>query len=191
MHHRISESASNRRQASSLLLSCCLQVDSRQEIAAGSAEEVEIRACTIAAVEALRRELSSRLQDNVAAAPTPLVAQTAAGIGGVATVGAASAADAAPVAACPPSGGPAAADAPGLAAGSEGGRALPNASTPAEAPAAAAAAAEAAAAAVGLSPEAAAGADVTAVAVDWWLWGRGEAERDTAPPHHRTLTIFY
>mmetsp|Transcript_32531 Transcript_32531/g.71107 ORF Transcript_32531/g.71107 Transcript_32531/m.71107 type:complete len:224 (-) Transcript_32531:795-1466(-) len=29
------------------------------------------------------------------------------------------------------------------------------------------------------------------VAVDWWLWERGEATREISPPHHRTHTIFY
>ena len=29
------------------------------------------------------------------------------------------------------------------------------------------------------------------VQLDWWLWGAGEAVRATAPPHHRTLSIFY
>lgn len=30
-----------------------------------------------------------------------------------------------------------------------------------------------------------------AVQLDWYLWDRGERERDIAPPHHRTLTTFY
>ncbi|BDA49250.1 Queuosine salvage protein [Coccomyxa sp. Obi] len=29
------------------------------------------------------------------------------------------------------------------------------------------------------------------VQLDWFLWERGERERETAPPHHRTLTTFY
>eukprot|EP01012_Entosiphon_sulcatum_P041562 TRINITY_DN55419_c0_g1_i1.p1 TRINITY_DN55419_c0_g1~~TRINITY_DN55419_c0_g1_i1.p1 ORF type:complete len:330 (-),score=57.11 TRINITY_DN55419_c0_g1_i1:86-1051(-) len=35
------------------------------------------------------------------------------------------------------------------------------------------------------------GQTITAVEVDWILWGRGEAQRDSIKPHHRTLTIFY
>lgn len=31
----------------------------------------------------------------------------------------------------------------------------------------------------------------TSVVIDWWLWERGERERAAAPPHHRTLSIFY
>lgn len=30
-----------------------------------------------------------------------------------------------------------------------------------------------------------------AVQIDWLLWARGEAARDTLPPHHRTRTRFY
>ncbi|CAL8464125.1 g3660 [Coccomyxa elongata] len=29
------------------------------------------------------------------------------------------------------------------------------------------------------------------VQLDWFLWERGERERETAPPHHRTWTTFY
>lgn len=29
------------------------------------------------------------------------------------------------------------------------------------------------------------------IELDWTLWEIGEAARLTAPPHHRTLTIFY
>ncbi|GMH37463.1 hypothetical protein BSKO_05336 [Bryopsis sp. KO-2023] len=29
------------------------------------------------------------------------------------------------------------------------------------------------------------------VQLDWWLWEKGEAARDTDPPHHRTMTVFY
>ena len=29
------------------------------------------------------------------------------------------------------------------------------------------------------------------VQIDWLLWGIGEAERKTAPPHHRCRTTFY
>lgn len=30
-----------------------------------------------------------------------------------------------------------------------------------------------------------------ALQLDWFLWERGERERATAPPHHRTRTTFY
>ena len=35
--------------------------------------------------------------------------------------------------------------------------------------------------------------DVTAVALDWFLWTEGERQRDDAGAgkHHRTLTVFY
>ena len=33
--------------------------------------------------------------------------------------------------------------------------------------------------------------DALAIQVDWLLWERGEAARDTLPPHHRVHTIFY
>jgi hypothetical protein len=38
-----------------------------------------------------------------------------------------------------------------------------------------------------------AGAPPCSVQLDWWLWGVGEAQRDAegAPPHHRTLTMYY
>jgi hypothetical protein len=29
------------------------------------------------------------------------------------------------------------------------------------------------------------------VQLDWFLWERGERERDSTPAHHRTLTTFY
>ncbi|KAK9820576.1 hypothetical protein WJX72_011811 [[Myrmecia] bisecta] len=29
------------------------------------------------------------------------------------------------------------------------------------------------------------------VQLDWWLWDAGETARETSPPHHRTLTVFY
>ncbi|GAP64445.1 hypothetical protein ARMA_2868 [Ardenticatena maritima] len=35
------------------------------------------------------------------------------------------------------------------------------------------------------------GYDVPAVQVDWLLWERAEAVRESLPPHHRTLTIYY
>lgn len=36
-----------------------------------------------------------------------------------------------------------------------------------------------------------AGHPMLAVQVDWLLWNLGEARRDSLPPHHRTLTVFY
>ena len=33
--------------------------------------------------------------------------------------------------------------------------------------------------------------EALAVQVDWLLWERGEAARDTLPPHHRVHTVFY
>jgi hypothetical protein len=32
---------------------------------------------------------------------------------------------------------------------------------------------------------------VLSITLDWLLWGVGEKARETAPPHHRTLTVFY
>lgn len=32
---------------------------------------------------------------------------------------------------------------------------------------------------------------LTSVAIDWFLWNLGESARDEAPPHHRTLTVYY
>ena len=32
---------------------------------------------------------------------------------------------------------------------------------------------------------------VTCVALDWWLWTRGEKLRDQSPPHHKTITTCY
>ena len=47
---------------SGLLPSCRrAQVDGRQELLAGSAEEVEIRAATVAAVEAVRQAIAAKL----------------------------------------------------------------------------------------------------------------------------------
>lgn len=31
----------------------------------------------------------------------------------------------------------------------------------------------------------------TSVEIDWWLWQHGEEEKDSLPPHHRTLTCWY
>lgn len=47
----------------------CMQVDGCQELPAGSSEEVEIRCCTVAAVEALRGELAKRAQREGTPAP--------------------------------------------------------------------------------------------------------------------------
>jgi len=41
-------------------LRCVLQVDTRKEIASGSEQEVEIRACTVVAVEQLRDALVAK-----------------------------------------------------------------------------------------------------------------------------------
>ena len=38
---------------------------------------------------------------------------------------------------------------------------------------------------------AAKGRDLPAAQVDWMLWQRGEQMKETLPPHHRTLTVFY
>jgi hypothetical protein len=76
------------------------QVDAREELAAGSEAEIEIRACTIEAVEVLKRALQERSSRD--GCPVPHNVQ-----------------------------------------------------------------------------------------LDWFLWERGERERDTAPPHHRTRTTFY
>ncbi|KAG5181375.1 hypothetical protein JKP88DRAFT_269044 [Tribonema minus] len=35
------------------------------------------------------------------------------------------------------------------------------------------------------------GAPLLSVELDWLLWHRGEASKDTIAPHHRTLSIFY
>lgn len=75
-------------------------MDTRQELAAGSEEEVEIRACTVMAVEVLKDALLERSKRD----------------------------------GCP----------------------VPH-----------------------------------SVQLDWYLWERGERERETAPPHHRTRTTFY
>lgn len=32
---------------------------------------------------------------------------------------------------------------------------------------------------------------VLSIHIDWCLWGIGERARDTDPPHHKTLTIYY
>lgn len=34
-------------------------------------------------------------------------------------------------------------------------------------------------------------ADVKSVTLDWLLWQEGESLKETLPPHHRTLTVFY
>lgn len=35
-------------------------------------------------------------------------------------------------------------------------------------------------------------AQVTSVAIDWFLWSEGEKARDDSPtPHHRTMTVYY
>lgn len=137
-----------------------LQVDSRQEIAPGSEMEVEIRACTIAAVEALRRALGARLSDKVPAAGPSSEAESTStqAVRGAAAHSKTATADHRE---------------PAFAAGG------------------AAAAGAAAVDGSGALYSHAAPAGVTAVAVDWWLWGRGEAERESAPQHHRTLTIYY
>ena len=113
-----------------------LQVDSKQQILAGSEMELEIRACTIAAVDMLRRALDARLTKGAAGGSGP----------------AARSAGSSPAAAV-------------AKTAEDGFRSRDS------------------------TQELRQG--VTAVAVDWWLWGRGEAERDTAPPHHRTLTVYY
>lgn len=82
------------------LLHAFWQVDAREELAAGSEAEIEIRACTIEAVEVLKRALQDRSSRD--GCPVPHNVQ-----------------------------------------------------------------------------------------LDWFLWERGERERDTAPPHHRTRTTFY
>ena len=33
--------------------------------------------------------------------------------------------------------------------------------------------------------------DILSVELDWLLWQEGERYRDSLPPHHRTLSIFY
>lgn len=35
------------------------------------------------------------------------------------------------------------------------------------------------------------GIELMTVEVDWLLWQRGEKQRETLKPHHRTRTIFY
>lgn len=35
------------------------------------------------------------------------------------------------------------------------------------------------------------GMTLLVIEVDWWLWQKGEAVKDTIAPHHRTLTIYY
>ena len=42
-----------------------------------------------------------------------------------------------------------------------------------------------------LQPVAGLGPGLTSVAIDWYLWGVGEKDRDEGPPHHRTITVFY
>jgi Potential Queuosine, Q, salvage protein family len=143
----------------------CLQVDSQQRLPAGSEMEIEIRACTIAAVEMLRGALDARLQS----------ANTAASLGSESTAAASS-----PL---------------GNAVGMTGAAAA--SSSPAATAMIPAAVAKSAWSAGDGDLDSRNGAleqcsqGVTAVAVDWWLWGKGEAQRDTAPPHHRTLTIYY
>ena len=136
------------------------QVDSQQQIPAGSEMEVELRACTIAAVGMLRHALDARLQaahpaagDSESTAATSLRHSTAGVIG---TAGGSSPATSAQ-------------DSAAVAESVVGEDSLHSCH--------------------GASDQSSQG--VTAVAVDWWLWGKGEAQRDTAPPHHRTLTIYY
>lgn len=35
------------------------------------------------------------------------------------------------------------------------------------------------------------GRPLLSIQIDWLLWQRGEAERSSLPPHHRTMTVFY
>ncbi len=142
------------------------QVDSQRQIPAGSEMEVEIRACTIAAVEMLQRALDARLQSALPAATSLSSEPTAAHCAPQSTAGI-----------------------PSVAAG--GGN---SPAATAKGPAAVAASTGSAGKEFSDDGQSAGGQrsqGVTAVAIDWWLWGRGEAQRDTAPPHHRTLTIYY
>lgn len=38
---------------------------------------------------------------------------------------------------------------------------------------------------------AARGRRLLSVELDWLLWQRGEEQKDSLPPHHRTLSVFY
>lgn len=141
------------------------QVNSRQQIPAGSEMEVEIRACTIAAVEMLRGALDARLQpaDPATSLGSKSAAATQSSLRSPAGMAAAAAGSSSPAAtAITPV-------AVASSAGSAGEGGLDSCE--------------------GALEQCSQG--TTAVAVDWWLWGKGEAQRDTAPPHHRTLTIYY
>jgi Potential Queuosine, Q, salvage protein family len=136
------------------------QVDSQQQMTAGSEMEIEIRACTIVAVEMLRCALDAQMQSTDATAASPGSEWTAASIVQRSTAGLTGGAGGSSPATT-------AAD-PMMEAGSTEEH-LDNRKSAPEQPR----------------------QGVTAVLVDWWLWGRGEAQRDTAPPHHKTLTIYY
>ena len=139
----------------------CLQVDSQQQIPAGSEMEVELRACTIAAVEMLRHALDARLQLASPAASSPGSEPKASESALHSTAGTKGAAGGTSPAAI--------ATEPAAMAKAPGKDSLESRKSESEQ----------------------CSQGVTAVAVDWWLWGRGEAQRDIAPAHHRTLTIYY
>jgi hypothetical protein len=150
-------------------------VDLQGEVGAGSADEVELRACTVAAVEQLRtllnRKLMGRSLSEVSGSGPVLVAtgsvpaSPAGGAGGVLLGASTSRGLASPLLAsitAPPAASPSSFSL--STAGSDPGAA--------------------AAPAIRASP-------VTSVELDWFLWGEGEKRKDKLLPHHRTNTMFY
>lgn len=150
------------------------QIEAKQQIPPGSEEEIEIRACTIVAVEQLRHAIARRFGAELGSSSSGAAGEAAAGeavAAGQVAAGGAGAEEAAAEA----------------TAGATGAKATAGA-----APAGGAVTGTSAGQGAGVG----AGGKLTrgvpcAVQLDWWLWHEGERERERHPPHHRTLTIFY
>ncbi len=174
------------------------QVDSQQELPAGSEEECEIRAATIVAMERLRTEVLAlarakrRDQRRERRAAEKATAASAAAASAAAASAAAPAGKGDKVEGEVKEGAEVEKGAEAAATGDE-------AAAEAEEESKADELEKEEAAAEQQEEEDAEEADsgdeedeeLLSIHLDWWLWGVGEKARSEHPPHHRTLTIYY